>query len=131
MELGEHTQTFHVVERESYKDGEIIFEDGTSGDWIYVILRGEVEIYKTVRGKKVVLSRLSEGDVFGEISFIDKKPRSAGARAVGDVTLGLFDLKYLTEEYNKLPNAMRVIFRSLAKRLRKMTNVAVQLAGNK
>ena len=131
VKFGEHTKTFHLIEQEKYQDGDIIFEEGSSGDWIYVILQGEVEIFKSVRGKKIVVDILKEGDLFGEVSFIDKKPRSAGARAVGMVVLGVFDSNYLTEQYNKLPNNFRVIFSSLARRLRKMTSVATNLASRK
>jgi CRP/FNR family transcriptional regulator, cyclic AMP receptor protein len=131
MKFGEHTKTFHVIEQEDYQAGDIIFDEGTSGDWVYVIMKGEVEIYKNVRGKRIVIDKLLEGDLFGELSFIDKKPRSAGARALTDVTVGLFDRNYLIEQYNKLPNNFRVIFSALAKRLRKMTAVAANLASKK
>lgn len=122
---------YHVAELEHYTDRDVIFKEGTPGDWIYVILKGEVEIFKTIRGRKVVVDILKEGEVFGEVSFIDKSPRSAGARAVGDVTLGLFDKEFLTHEYNRLPNNFRLIFDAMARRLRKMTAVATNLAGRK
>ena len=131
MKLGEHTKTFHIVQQENHKDGDVIFDEGSSGDWIYVVMSGEVEIFKSIRGKKIVVETLHEGDVFGEVSFIDKQPRSAGARAKGETAVGIFDKNYLTEQYNKLPNNMRVVFHSLARRLRKMTTVATNLASKR
>jgi CRP-like cAMP-binding protein len=131
MSFGDHTKTFHIVEQERHSDGDIIFDEGASGDWIYVVMKGEVEIYKTVKGKKIVVDVLKEGDLFGELSFVDKQPRSAGARAVGEVVLGIFDRNYLTEQINKLPNNMRVIINTMARRLRKMTVVATNLASRR
>lgn len=132
MTLGDLSKDYNLIEFEDYADGDIIFNEGTPGDWIYVVIKGEVEIFKNIRGKKVVVDSLKEGDLFGEISFVDKNPRSAGARAVGDkVTLGLFDKDFLAQEYNKLPSNFRVIFDAMARRLRKMTAVAVNLAGRK
>ena len=131
LKFGEYTRTFHIIEQETFSDGDIIFEEGASGDWIYVVMHGEVEISKNIRGKKVVVDTLSEGDLFGEISFVDKQPRSAGARALGDVTLGVFDRNYLVEQFNKLPNNLRVIINAMARRLRKMTVVATNLASQK
>ena len=120
-----------VAGEETFSDGDIIFEEGSSGDWIYVILSGEVEIFKLVRGKRIVVDVLKKGDLFGEVSFVDKKPRSAGARAASDVTLGVYDRSYLTEQYNRLPSDFRTIFHAMARRLRKMTVVATNLASRK
>lgn len=128
MALGDYTKSYHLVDYENFNAGDIIFKEGTPGDWIYIVMDGEVEIFKNVRGKKIVVDILKEGDLFGEVSFIDKQPRSAGARAVTNVTLGLFDKDFLTLEYNKLPNTFRIIFDAMAKRLRKMTIVATNLA---
>ena len=131
MKFGDQTKTFRILEEQKFSAGETIFEEGASGDWIYVVLQGEVEIYKNVRGKKIVVDRLKEDDLFGEVSFIDKQPRSAGARAATDAVLGVFDRNYLISEYNKLPNNFRVILNAMAKRLRKMTIVATNLASKK
>jgi CRP-like cAMP-binding protein len=128
MSFGDYTKQFHIAEMEDYNKGDVIFKEGASGDWIYVIMRGEIEIYKMVKGKKIVVDVLKEGDLFGEVSFIDKQPRSAGARALSEVTLGVFDKNYINEQYNKLPNNFRVIFDAMARRLRKMTAVATNLA---
>ncbi|MEW5724630.1 MAG: cyclic nucleotide-binding domain-containing protein [Thermodesulfobacteriota bacterium] len=128
MSFGDYTKQFHIAEMEDYKKDDVIFKEGASGDWIYVIMQGEVEIYKMVKGKKIVVDVLKEGDLFGEVSFIDKKPRSAGARALSEVTVGIFDKEYLSDQYNRLPNNFRVIFDAMARRLRKMTAVATNLA---
>lgn len=123
--------TLNIAAEESYADGEVIFEEGSSGDWIYLIMAGEVEIYKTVRGRKVVVDVLKRGDIFGEVSFVDKQPRSAAARALGEVQVGIYDRTFLSQEYNKLPLDFRAVFDALARRLRKMTTVASNLVGRK
>jgi len=131
MNLENITHSIYIATEESYRDGEIIFNEGSSGDWIYIVLSGEVEIFKMVRGKKIVVDVLKKGDIFGEVSFVDKQPRSAGARAVGPVRVGVYDRNFLTQEYNKLPSDFRAIFDALARRLRKMTSVATNLAGRR
>lgn len=124
----DHSAQMRIATEEKYKDGDIIFEEGSAGDWIYVILAGEVEIYKNIRNKRVVVDRLKKDDIFGEVSFIDKQTRSAGARAIGNVVVGIYDRNYLTDQYNRLPSDFRNIFDSIARRLRKMTAVATSLA---
>ena len=35
---------FTIASEETYPDGKMIFQEGSSGDWVYVILSGSVEI---------------------------------------------------------------------------------------
>ena len=130
MRFGESTYLNYLGQVESYKDGDIIFEEGTAGSWVYVIAHGEVEIYKTIKGRKVTLDRLPEGEVFGEVSFFDQRVRSAGARAVGEVGVMLFDTEFLENEYNKMPNCLKVILEAMALRLRRMSNKISKLAAD-
>ncbi|MEE9556874.1 MAG: TIGR02266 family protein [Candidatus Adiutricales bacterium] len=123
--------SYNIATEEDYLDGDTIFEEGSAGDWIYAILSGEVEVYKIVGGKKVVIDILGPGDILGEVSFIDKNTRSASARAKGQTKLGIYDQDFLTREYNKLGGDFKTIFDYLARRLRKMTTVASNLAGRK
>jgi CRP-like cAMP-binding protein len=69
-----------------FDTGDAIVREGETGVGFYLILDGSVE----VRKKKKVLSRLSSGDVFGEMGLIDDQPRSADVVALSPtVTFGL------------------------------------------
>ena len=57
---------FYVASEETYEDGQVIVEEGGSGDWIYVVLAGRVELSKTVGGKKFVIEWIKPGEVFGD-----------------------------------------------------------------
>ena len=59
-----------LVDKEDYEDGNVIFEEGTSEDRIYVVLSGSVEISKKANNKKHIIEMLEEGDVFGGASFL-------------------------------------------------------------
>ncbi|MCB2198104.1 cyclic nucleotide-binding domain-containing protein [bacterium] len=79
---------FHVRD---YSAGEVIFEKGTPGLGMYVIVDGRVKIVTEEKGKDVVLTTLNHGDFFGEMSLIDEIERSAGAVAETQTRLvGLF-----------------------------------------
>jgi CRP-like cAMP-binding protein len=61
---------------------EVIFRDGDAGDEMYVVLEGRVMISKFIPGAgEEALAFLERGDYFGEMALIDKKPRSADAKA--------------------------------------------------
>ena len=61
---------FDVSTEELFQDGQIIFEKGNAGDWIYIIESGAVELYKMAGEEKVVIDVLKPGDIFGELSYI-------------------------------------------------------------
>ncbi|MEN2997742.1 MAG: cyclic nucleotide-binding domain-containing protein [Brevinematia bacterium] len=72
---------------ERYHDGQVIFCEHEYGEKAYVILKGNVRITKFVNGNEVLLAVLKEGDIFGEMSILENRPRSATATAVGNVEL--------------------------------------------
>jgi uncharacterized protein (TIGR02266 family) len=115
---------FQISTEETFDDAQIIFEEGSHGDWVYVIESGRVEISKQVEGEKVVLGVLKPGEIFGEINYFTKTPRTATARAVGKTVVGLYDRSFLDEEFNKLSGSFRIMLTQLAIRLVKTTEIA-------
>ncbi|MGB1224594.1 MAG: ATP-binding cassette domain-containing protein [Mycobacterium sp.] len=64
---------------------EVLFEQGTMGDLIYVVAEGEVEMVRELAdGEEELLKVASEGDYFGEIGPLFHLPRNATVRARTD-----------------------------------------------
>lgn len=114
----------HIVSEENYRDGEIIFRENSPGDWVYIILSGSVEIFKTIGDKESVVKVLGPDEVFGELGFLGGIKRTAGARAVGPTTLGLIDRTFLDNEFNKLSSEFRAILKAVVERFRHMLDRA-------
>jgi uncharacterized protein (TIGR02266 family) len=122
---------FIFSSEETYQDGQIIFEGGASGNWVYMILSGSVEIYRKGEGKKFVIETLNEGEVFGELSFLGNIKRTASVRAIGETTVGIIDRDSLDEEYNKLSSDFRSILIAVAKRFKTMIDRASETSGRR
>ena len=68
----------------SFEPDSVVFQEGDEGEELFVIGEGEVEIRKeNPSGESITLARLGPGNFFGELSFIDQRPRSAAAVARG------------------------------------------------
>ena len=84
-------QIREVISRTSVvhaEPGQEIFADGASGDAMYVVIVGEVDIVKKVpTGGSKVLASLSSRSVFGEMSLLTEDVRSAGAVAKAKCSL--------------------------------------------
>ena len=111
---------YNVATEETYQDGQVIFSEGSRGDWLYVILSGTVEISRTVQGKKHVVEILKAGEIFGELGFIGGIHRTATASARGETTLGLLDREMLEKEFNQLSGQFRSILETIIRRFAKM-----------
>ncbi len=117
---------FKISSYKTFQDGQIIFEDGSEGDCIYVVKGGEVEISKNVGVRKIVVEILKEGDIFGEMAYIDKTPRSATATAKGTAVVGTIDRNSFDAEFNKISADFQKILKTVAFRLRKTTKRSVK-----
>jgi serine phosphatase RsbU (regulator of sigma subunit) len=80
----------------------VIFEQESSGDDLYVVESGEVQVTRLLEnGMEDVIAILGVGEIFGEMAVLEQRPRSARVVAQSDVTLlsisrQTFD--YLVEE---------------------------------
>ena len=107
---------FNIISEETYGDDQIVFKEGSSGDWVYVVLSGSVEISRTVGGKKFVMSVLKEDEVFGELAFFGRTKRTATARSVGESRIGILDRTTLDHEFNGLSADFRALLLALVRR---------------
>jgi CRP-like cAMP-binding protein len=60
---------------------DVIFEEGSTGRELFVVLDGEVEIAKMNGSSKTSIIKLGKGEFFGEMAVIDGSARSATAIA--------------------------------------------------
>jgi len=72
----------HLIERR-YPQNAAIVEEGQPGDYMYVLREGRVKVTKLSEdGREKILEILNPGAFFGEMSLLDRAPRSASVRAL-------------------------------------------------
>lgn len=99
---------------ETFDTGDTIFEQGDLGDFMYVVVEGEVEIIH--RGE--VLNTLTPGDIFGEMALIDNQPRSATAVAAAPTQLAPVNRFNFTYYVQNSPFFALDVMEIMAERLR-------------
>lgn len=102
-----------------YKDGEIIFEEGSPGEDVYFVQSGVVEISKVVGGESKIIEWVQANGVFGELGFLSGSIRTATARAAGETVVQIVDQKQLAREFEGLSSNFQNILKSLALRLKR------------
>lgn len=98
-----------------YKENEHIFRAGDPGVGMYIILEGEVEIYRNEEDHRRVFANLDEGEFFGEIALLEGLPRTASARAEGYCRIMGFFRPDLMSLYQRKPRLASVILMNMAR----------------
>ena len=103
---------------------QVIIEEGSKGDWVYVVLEGHVKVKKRTPKGLVVVDTLSEGELFGEIAFLEGEEADRSATVIaaeGPVRLGILNKELLITHYNTLSPTLKAIIKSLALKVRETT----------
>ncbi len=126
-----------VVQRRFAK-GELIILAEAEGDALFVIEQGQVKVGLIHEdGREVILSFLGPGEVFGELSLLDGKPRSATVTATAPTSLLMLRRPDFLGLLAGMPQIAVSLLGELAERLRRtdqqleglaLFNVASRLA---
>lgn len=112
---------------ETYHDGEIIFEEGDTGDRMYYIEGGQVKIVATSQRERKVIAEYRKGKFFGETALFGKDFRSARAVAVGTTTLLPITRERLASQIHNRPEIAEAFLESLSNRVRNENQKIQQL----
>jgi uncharacterized membrane protein len=94
-----------VMERREVPAGASLFDQGEPGSSLCVVRSGRIELFVTDRaGQQIILSHAGPGDVFGELSLLDGRPRSAAARVIEDAELLELDREHLVALVRRIPD---------------------------
>jgi CRP-like cAMP-binding protein len=108
---------------------EVIFEEGSTGRELFVVLDGQVEIAKISGARRTVIVTLGKGEFFGEMAVIDGSSRSASAIAAAPNTrvmrINHARFVYLVSQQ---PAFALMIMDALSKRLRRSNDVSFRAA---
>ena len=99
--------------KQKFLPDEYIFQQGDKGNEAYLLLDGRVAI--EVNGKKV--SEISEMEIFGEMSLILNKPRTASVKVLKPSIILPIDEKILSDLLEKSPPIIKSMVKQLSYRL--------------
>jgi CRP-like cAMP-binding protein len=107
-----------------YDVSDVIFEEGSVGRELFVVLEGKIDIVKTTGASKTLIVTLGKGEFFGEMAVIDGSARSATAIAAAPKTkvmrINHARFVYLVSQQ---PAFALMIMDALSKRLRASNTV--------
>lgn len=112
-----------------YRRGEALFSEGDIADRVFMLESGWVIVRSAaVNGDDVVLGLRGPGEILGELSVLDGKPRSATAIAVADLEAVVAPAEHLTRTLASDPDANRELLVVIADRLREADRRRLEFA---
>ncbi len=105
--------------RKKFGPGELIVEEGHTGNGLYLIVSGNVEAVKGLgTQQQQVVNKLGAGEVFGEMALLGEWPRTATVRAVDNVECLGIDRWVFLAQVERQPQVGIRMLHILAQKLR-------------
>ena len=93
----------------TYRAGERIINEGDTGDSLFFIRKGSAKVVAHILGKEFVLTTLGNGDIFGEVTFLTGRPRTASVVAEADNEVLEFNRELIEEAISKNPEVLECL----------------------
>ena len=128
--LGGYMRIYHAAPEQT------IIREGDLGDYMLLIIRGEVDIYKkNLLGAQQLMTSVTPGATLGEMSMIDGEPRFATCIALKETTFGALTrdnmVKIILDRPSLGAKLLIKLVTMLSQRLRHTSAMLLQYMGNR
>ena len=108
-----------VASEKSYPKNAVVLTEGEMGDSLYMIQSGKVKVFiGDEEGREIILKILGPGAFFGEMSMIDKQPRSASVTTIEPSTFQVLTHAAFERCVEQEPRIANMVMQILAQRVR-------------
>lgn len=112
-------------------DGEMLVSEGQDDDTLFLLVGGKVAVSTFVAGRDVCVYTMTSGECAGTRAFVDRTPRKATLRAIGDATVYTLEPDVFETLYSTHPRivykVMRALFRTTHTNLMRMNQQSQEL----
>jgi CRP/FNR family cyclic AMP-dependent transcriptional regulator len=108
-----------VATEKSYPKNAVVLTEGEMGDSLYMIQSGKVKVFiGDEEGREIILKILGPGAFFGEMSMIDKQPRSASVTTIEASAFQVLSHAAFEKCVEQEPRIGNMVMQILAQRVR-------------
>lgn len=110
----------------TYREGELIFDQGEEGDSAFVVIEGAATVSVEIGGKKVDVAEIGPKQIFGEMAVLCDVPRTAAIKAKSDLSVLRIERDPFLKLLREFPEVSLKVMRFLARRLEATTQDLVK-----
>lgn len=127
--LKELAHIHELAVEESFKKGKVVFWEGDQPQFLFILKKGKVKLFKqSSSGKETILRIVDMGDTFGELALFDGRPYSMSARAMEAISVIKIPRPEFLNLLKKHPAMSFEIILELSRRLRDSQDIIQGLA---
>lgn len=98
---------------------EYLVREGEESTEMYYLQSGTLAVFKRRGDQEHQIGTIISGELVGEMSFLDKNPRSASVKAMSECLLVVVPLEKLEHTLETMPKWFSALLHTLTDRLRK------------
>ena len=97
---------------------DILLAEGDKSDEMYLLESGRLSVFINRKGQEIKLGEIGDNELVGEISFLDRQPRSASVVALVSCDLVVIPRENFEAQLSEQPAWVTGLVKTLATRLR-------------
>ena len=109
-----------VADEQLYSDQALLCAEGETGNTLFILVSGRIEVLKRTGGRDIVLAERGVGEFVGEMAILESAPRSATLKAVGEVRVLVIDGDAFTAILLDRPEVAVSVLRNMSTRVRQL-----------
>jgi CRP-like cAMP-binding protein len=110
-----------------YAKGQVVVKQGETGDCMFAIQSGRLEVLKEDGKGEVRVALLEQGDIFGEMAIFEREVRSATVRALDEARVLTVDKKTFLRRIQEDPSIALNLVRMMSQRIRRLSSEVAQM----
>lgn len=111
-------KVMEIIERKTFKKGELIFKEGELAQRLYIVNGGSFKVFtQTKEGDEVILYLMTEGDYFGDLNLLKSEPLNYSAAALETTHMCTISKERMDVLLSDYPELYPAILESAYKRI--------------
>ena len=110
-----------------YAKGQVVVKQGETGDCMFAIQSGHLEVLKEDGKDEVRVALLEQGDIFGEMAIFEREVRSATVRALDEARVLTVDKKTFLRRIQEDPSIALNLVRMMSQRIRRLSSEVAKM----
>lgn len=99
--------------------GELLFSEGEDATSMFYVLKGKLEIHKTLpNGNKVIMGKIESGELVGEMAVLSQEKQIVSVIALDQVELIPIPTGKIKEIVDSQPKWIKIMIENLSRRLK-------------
>jgi CRP/FNR family cyclic AMP-dependent transcriptional regulator len=107
---------FNARVQRTLEPGDVVFSEGDGGNEMFGVVSGTVELTRDGQ----LVARMGEGETFGELAIVTKRPRTLTATAVEPTVIATIDEREFLFLVHETPTFAIQVMRSMAEMIEQL-----------